>query len=124
MVTLAVNDTLAISLSNSWEPASVQIDVTAKPSGVPIPNCESLWPDPDGTSFYSFGGDPSNSLAGPVLDFPVDLWQFKAQTWSRVSNNWWDIGRLLSFAHLVNLGSRSQRPSSGPTSRRFSRFQH
>ncbi|MCJ1327770.1 hypothetical protein MMC10_004445 [Thelotrema lepadinum] len=84
IVTLIVNDTLAIGLSKSWEPANIQINVATKPSGVPILNCESLWPGPDGASFYSFGGDPSNSIGDPVQEVPVDLWQFNTQTWNQV----------------------------------------
>ena len=86
IITRAVNDTLAIDLSQSWQPVNAPIKVTAKSDGVPILNGQSLWAAPDNSSFYSFGGDLSNCLSGSVQDFPVDLWRFEGQAWNQVQD--------------------------------------
>ena len=85
-LTVPVNDTLSLDLSQSWTPAAAPITATAKTDGVPILNYESLWPAPDGKSFYSFGGDLDGSVRnnGDVLDPSPNLWQFDGKFWTTV----------------------------------------
>ena len=79
-----MNQTLAIDLSQSWDPANIAIQSFQKDSP-PTLVFESLWAGADGKSFYAFGGSPSHAL-GDVLSVPAtSFWQFSDGTWQSVN---------------------------------------
>jgi hypothetical protein len=71
----AVNNTLSISLKESWSNDTVEFNNIAKGDGAPPPSDQvGLWPDPEGKKFYRWGGGaPDPEVAEPG---DARLWVF------------------------------------------------
>lgn len=81
------NTTLSIDLRSSWTNSSVTINSISK--NAPVLNEEWLWNDPDGNTFYVWGGGNSPTVTRPEPGNAV--WAFKADgqgggSWSKHSN--------------------------------------
>ena len=81
------NNTLAIDLTKSWAPSSVDIQAIPKTNGPPSLNYGSLWSAADGKSFYAYGGVPGLSPDPTPPNPPNSFWQFSDGAWSQVSQN-------------------------------------
>jgi hypothetical protein len=64
-------------MSTSWTNSSVSIHTIPRNSSVPILNSQTLWPGPDGSSFYPWGGEQSY-VATTIQPPPIQLWKFTA----------------------------------------------
>ena len=82
-----MNNTLAIDLTQSWEPSTVSIQTFPKPEGLPVLNEGSLWSGADNESFYAFGGALTLLPPKPTSSPPNSLWQFSKGSWSFVNQN-------------------------------------
>jgi len=64
-------------MTKSWTNSSVIIHTIPRNSSVPVLNTQTLWPGPDGSSFYPWAGQQS-TLAAKVKAPTGPLWKFKA----------------------------------------------
>ena len=81
-----LNETLAIDLSQSWNPQSVTFQSFSKANGAPILNEGALWAAPDNESFYTFGGSPSLAHSTGVAP-PSTFWKFSQGQWLQVADD-------------------------------------
>ncbi|ERF72729.1 hypothetical protein EPUS_04782 [Endocarpon pusillum Z07020] len=83
------NSTYSLDLSTSWSPKDVRFNMIDNGDS-PVFNRPSLWPAPDGESFYSFNGDVSQAGHYTIRDPPPtsQLWQF---TPDGKSNGTWSL---------------------------------
>ena len=79
------NVTLAIDLSKSWAPSSIDIQVYSKTNGPPSLNYGKLWASADGKSFYAYGGVPGLAPNNHPPNPPNSLWQFSDGGWTEVT---------------------------------------
>ena len=83
------NATLALDLTRSWTNASDAVIVNNPKGAAPLLNLLSLWPAPDGRSFYAFGGLPSGTN-GPtgIAVSPRSLFRFTPNAADPLSGSW------------------------------------
>ncbi|KAK1831021.1 hypothetical protein QBC39DRAFT_99475 [Podospora conica] len=66
----AVNGTLSLPLTRSWDTASATF--IQRPKSAPVLNRQAVWRDPSGTGFYIWGGATAYSASPP----PPEIWKF------------------------------------------------